>query len=307
MPPPIKREVKEMIKWEDLLYKTSELEKALLRFEPVLIPEKGFTGIWESTFELEHGFKAIVAYLEGGNRLGCRYTFVIVDNKIGHVLYGWAKGWRLPVPERGELKEFQQGSELTKAMARAKKEVLSFVDSLPRFYRENGKTFCKGGWYTTSLFALPRPTPSCLGEARVWSIKEGIYVYFPDGSYRLIPHRKWGEWLSIIEGYSLKLIGRQGDLLVFTSPCLPQLDDDWNVLDEVYFDNHVVTCKNKENSKIRYFSLMCGGYVFQPLDDNEFLVFTHPEHEKVEIEVPDDGCLVMLLPGTSRPFQNKID
>ncbi len=299
-----------MIKWEDLLYKTSELEKALLRFEPVLIPEKGFTGIWESTFELEHGFKAIVAYLEGGNRLGCRYTLVIVDNKIGHVLYGWAKGWRLPVPERGELKDFNKALDVAKAMAKAKREYLPPTRLLPLFVteqEEEGKVMHRDGWYSTSPYALPRPVPPCLEGARAWSIREGIYVFFPDRSYRLIPHRKWGEWLSIIEGYSLKLIGRQGDLLVFTSPCLPQLDDDWNVLDEVYFDNHVVTCKNKENSKIRYFSLMCGGYVFQPLDDNEFLVFTHPEHEKVEIEVPDDGCLVMLLPGTSRPFQNKID
>ncbi|HOQ51953.1 MAG TPA: hypothetical protein PK233_09020 [Candidatus Atribacteria bacterium] len=56
-----------MVKWEDLLYKTSALEKVLLDREPLNIPEKGFTGIWEETEQLDCGYKATISYVEGGN------------------------------------------------------------------------------------------------------------------------------------------------------------------------------------------------------------------------------------------------
>ena len=98
-----------MVKWEDLLYKTSALEKVLLDREPLNIPEKGFTGIWEETEQLDYGYKATISYVEGGNRLGYRYTFVIIQSGISDwAVYGWAQGWRLPVPERGELKDFNE-------------------------------------------------------------------------------------------------------------------------------------------------------------------------------------------------------
>ncbi len=303
-----------MVKWEDLLYKTSALEKVLLDREPLNIPEKGFTGIWEETEQLDYGYKATISYVEGGNRLGYRYTFVIIQSDISDwAVYGWSSGWRLPVPERGELKDFDEALVLAKAMAKAKREYLPPTRLLPLFVteqEEDGKVMHRDGWYSTSLYALPRPVPPCLEGARAWSIREGIYVFFPDRSYRLIPHRKWGEWLTILDNYGMELIGRQGDLLVFTSYHLPQPEDDWEMLDEECLDRHTITSRSHEEHtyKVCFDDFQYGGYIFHRVDEREdALVFTHPEHEKVEIEIPSQGCWVVLLGGTSHPFKKEID
>lgn len=311
-----------MIK-QELIYSTSKLEKILLKDEIITIPERGFKTLYERTFELDDD-KITVSYIEGGANCGCRYTFVIIQSiyqeLAGYVTYGWSKGWKLPVPERGELKDFRQKIIIANAMKGISKMALPYINEIPDF-RDEGRfaRHKKDGWLTNSIFALPRDSWM---EGKVWSIREGIYISFPDGSYRLIPHRVWGKWNMMLKDLFATFINRQGDLYVFTSDYLMLSSGEvydmfapanenkyirlpWELQKDnsISIDNHTIIFRGRGLSC----QLRDGSYAIKRADDDCVLEFIHPEHEKVEIELSSQIYLITLLPGTSHPFQRKVD
>jgi len=187
--------------WKDFLRVPSKLEGAILKQEKFSLPAKEFD-VYETEFITDDGYKATIAYIEGGMRNGIRYTFAILDNRIGHASYGWQEGWKLPVPVRGDMENIRYDiPEIDKvlySLSRARVELLPTVNLVPRF-RENedeGRYQHEDGWYTNSTFAIPRYVPPALKEQgvdRVWKIAEGMYVLCRDKSYKLIPYKEWDE------------------------------------------------------------------------------------------------------------------
>lgn len=294
---------------ENLLYSTSKLEKVFFSKEPFYVPDNGFTGMWEATATFDDEVKAIVSYMEGGAHLGDRYTFVVAQSPQGWATYGWAKGWRLPVPERGFIQDFVEEKNMLKALVWAEKGELPLIQNLPGFFtgrNVDGNFLHKDRWFTRSIYALPRPVPDFIKEAQVWSIREGIYISFPDGSYRLIPHRQWWEFMEVIRDYDLELIGRQGDLLVFSYEHPPIRDEevDFRPLEKESIDRHEIIIDGKAECQKLY---RIESFIFRSLGQEFTLTFTHPEHERMDVKVASNGCWVVLLPGTSHPFEKKID
>jgi len=121
--------------------------------------------------------------------------------------------------------------------------------------------------------ALPLAPPAWAKDARAWDIREGVYIAFTDGTYRLVPRREYYDFARAIQ-YAGPPIARQGDLLVFCQ----QLPEDMRAIyrrDGVTsdgIDHHVM-----ENGAI-----------------------THPEHGSLIL--PENWQTIILAPGSSRPF-----
>jgi len=187
------------------------------------------------------------------------------------------------------------------------------ISSLPGFRLVEGQNYYveeKSWWFVASQEVTSVSVPSCLKGAKAWDIpSEGIYIVFPDDSRRLVFHSDWKKWLSILKKYHLKLIARQGDLLAFTSTKQSVVMGGFvGETSVVYLHDHEI--KNPSRIAYKEFQTQYGGYTFDPDESKEgklILTFIHPEHDKVIVEVPKNGCWVMLLPGTSTPGKKKID
>jgi len=300
---------------KQLLYEPSCLEAALTpEYET---PQRGFHTLHErgeiSFVEGGESYRGSVTYVEGGANCGIRYTFVIVQPSFGSWEKretGWAVGFRLPVPIRAfppTLGKDIRGLE-------ARRELL-FPEEVPGFGEKErasraswwvppeGESYHQDGWYTTSVLVREIPTPEVLGAgARVYLLREGVYVAFPDGSSRLASYEDFFGFAVWNEPYAYETprsapTYRQGDLLVWERLLPPGATlEDAGPEHLVEFDRHQVRVPMDaqvcENGHTRiYCTAAC---------------VSHPEHRDLVLgQLPVLGVVycIELLPGTSRPFE----
>jgi hypothetical protein len=144
------------------------------------------------------------------------------------------------------------------------------------------------GWYTKTERVLRLAPPWWAPNAQAFDIREGVYLYFPDGTSRLCRRRYYYALESGPYPVSRTLLGRQGDLLFLgTGECLPirKVFSGWDgssiqtrllgETDVVELDRHRIDCGEE--------------------------VVTHPEHGTMDL--PTESWIAMLAPGTSNPFR----
>ncbi|MFA4819259.1 MAG: hypothetical protein WC621_05470 [Patescibacteria group bacterium] len=198
---------------------------------------------------------------------------------------------------------------LKKAVAQRTAEELKPINSVAGFTAtDNGIVHHQNGWYTLTDFALEIQSPEWAPGAQAWDIKEGIYIIFPDTSFRLIPRR---EYFGFLKLFCREPEYRQGDLLVFRGWNPPKKDSIQNCV-SIDIDRHTVSIQ--DGSAILYREAITAEWP----NDNSFgvvmvggakeetnVLLKHPEHEleKIQLKNEDEGYTFVLVPGTSRPFQ----
>lgn len=291
---------REEISLERLIYEPSGLEKALTGecgFPP--IPQKGYHTLYERSFETPT-HAVITAYLEGGNHCGDRISVVVArDFKESHAIWGWASGFRFPVPSMGRL-HISDVSDFAASIKRLQAKPLWHAWEVPGFDQSDGldaECFHSQGWYTKGLFAYELPAPTCLPDAVLFRIREGIYATFPDGSMRLMPPKEYYSF-----NLNEKPVARQGDLLVLKASYTIPYDD--NIGDNFDLDRHHLAF----SSPVHHVSWhLTNAVMFYPSDGSTTLTITHPEHETAVIPLEYAGYEACLLPGVSRPFSRNTD
>lgn len=237
-------------------------------------------------------------YIKGGLNDGCRAVIhtTIDDSEFGQRRrYYVGKLWGSSLVEcSAELAE-----EVLRGYASTCPKKLLEMDEVPGFKQEDSEyrlTTHKQGWYSESPFAIELPSPAWAPEARAFNIKEGVYLSFPDGSMRLVGRR---EFFSTPWNGDSKPFARQGDCLVYEWECmadavaakgeqavriiLPKEASVLNSANQDGLDHHSVSLDS---------------------DGGGCLVIGHPEHEELRVKVFEHGMMsVVLMPGTSRPFQ----
>jgi|GEM_PF-5643831 len=169
------------------------------------------------------------------------------------------------------------------------------------------------GWFTRSKIVYRVEKPEWF-EGDAFRIAEGIYITFPDGSYRLVQSAKeffsWPGWSlgpsiptdipGVISGYGGPT-HRQGDLMVWPAPGdLGEWEGELSfrglTLDTSHFLLVDESLPEGKGSLDRH--------TVERNDDGS-VVITHPEHATVEL--PAGKYIIGLLPGTSRPFSRDRD
>jgi len=300
---PIKREFAQIFKARPKIFTELNGEGG----EHLEVPHGGFHHVWETVIQTTDEWIITMAWVTGGERNGYRYTLAVAK-KEGIIRTGWMFGHKdyvlvRSVPDKAI--DALIGSQISE---------LLIIYNIPGFtdaWNEGPYFHHRDGWYSTGLFGIKvepvdcikTPIPSCVenelvAQPDVYSIREGIYIVFPDGSYRLMSRSKYRD----ISGWPLPHY-RQGDLLVWrlakecklviqsTIGIIKFLEDD-NIVRKYAIDNH------------------CINGIIEPKDGTNAYVqgpatIEHPEHGVLELQ---DGTFeVKLLPGTSRPFQGGID
>lgn len=161
----------------------------------------------------------------------------------------------------------------------------------------------RDGWYTRTEVSLPLPSPEWAPDSKAFDIREGIYLYFLDGSIRLVPRKEYYSFARWMEGQ--EVVARQGDVFVLGWRSRRNFPDraaagegreyqpDWAEVtpqsglprDAFQFPAHRVE-----------------------LEASNKLVLVHSEHEPVELGAWKEGQvpsqILVMMPGTSRPFQD---
>jgi len=264
-------------------------------------PLKGFHTLYETQFESADGYAVTWAWVVGGRNDGLRYT-IGVARKEAEILTGWERGHRDYV----FLRTIPEG--LASAIERLSSQKLLLIGELP-FFNDYGVH--RDGWHSNGLFAtkidpvkcIKTPVPSCADEELVlqpecWRIKEGVYILFPDNTYRLMSregYQRMAKWNPPDH--------RQGDLLVWRVP-------EWHSLVDKMWDR-VAELPEEGGDPMEYEidRHHIAGLVIETADsfDDGFVLYvqgpakiTHPEHEPLNL--PSGTFEVRLLPGTSYPF-----
>lgn len=294
--------------FDQLFYPRSLTLKALTGKDRLDVPMRGFTHMWEKEFETADGWHVTWAWVVGGRNNGCRYTIAIAQK--GHEHYeGWVYGHKDYVFMR------LMPSKAIRAIALLRPEALRLTFTLPGFYNHNDNSeneyriYHKDGWYSTGLFAIEIDPVSCIKtqtkhaddevvmQPDVFLIKEGVYIAFPDESYRLMSRE---EYRDIGELRTPNF--RQGDLMIWISHDVVGFGDDCQ--SQLDYDRHKITCLN-ENGKIKF--KFDQNHRLRMIYINSPFIVEHPQHGTLKIEGARQYA-IKLLPGTSRPFQSgRID
>jgi len=258
-------------------------------------PGRGFHTLYETQFETRDDYVVTWAWVTGGLGDGIKYTVAVaVNNDDGRdIKAGWVQGHKdyvflRPVP-----------NDFVNAIRRLTPEKLYLIGEVPGFEYTG---YHKDGWYSRGLFASRLQLPDCLKvvvdcasdelviQPEVWRIKEGVFILFPDDSYRL---------MEFDEYYALRFWDRpdyrQGDLMFYKANVRNlKIEEMINEGDTVKVDRHVITAQ-----AIRSDQGTKKMYLFGKVR------VEHPEHGVLDI--PDGVYYYEILPGTSRPFQGGID
>ncbi len=157
---------------------------------------------------------------------------------------------------------------------------LPLAGSMPAVGEPPAQYQHKDGWYTRSERALHVRSPQWAPNASVYDIREGIYIVFSDGTFRLVPRREYYEKLEWDEPEA-----RQGDLLLWHNP-QKGVDRPIATDEPEYFDRHKIVAQ-----------------------DDGSAVVTHPEHGELVVSAPglNQPLYAAIAPGTSRPFERESD
>ncbi len=260
---------------DGLFFKRPLIVDVLAKDNSIVCPDRGFRTVHEVQFNDLDNYVVTWAWLEGGMYNEIRYTLAVAV-KDGIKKVGWVRGHKdyvfiRPIPNK-----------LLSAAKFATSKSLELIDLVPGF-GPSGKHVDR--WFSHGLFAVEDDdVPECLGDkVRAWRIKEGMYITFPDGSYRLMRVEDYEnvKWWDDPEY-------RQGDLFVWQianpNTC------DGNILSEYLLEQHHIACNN----------------VIKVLQDNLGVLIEGPaiiKHFEYEtLELPNGIFEIRLLPGTSKPF-----
>ncbi len=190
------------LKMKDIMYMMNPLEEVLENDiqRRIEFPVKGFHTLYarkESVKGTTIGpeWPAAIAYIVGGGNCGIRYSAVAVnDYETLHI--GVAEGFRFPVAKSGSTYIYQ---DLLNACRGLQEKPLLRVDEVEGFNGADSLPFThKDGWYTKSIFTYEYDispdisSHGVLGDgAHAYSLREGVYVVFPDKSFRLIPYKEF--------------------------------------------------------------------------------------------------------------------
>jgi len=280
-------------------------------------PGNGFHSLYEAKFQTADGYTVHWAWVIGGSGDGIKYTVAVAVNEDEEerevVKTGWERGHKSYVLERPVPREF------TNSIRHLVPGKLFLIDEVPGFDVDGNH---RDGWFSKGLFALKLSVPDCLTinvecadpelviQPECWRIKEGVFIVFPDDSYRLMGFM---DYLTIRQW--VRPTYRQGDLMFFklqvgiefnsdgepvSKPCdyLPArhgytfdvYKGGYNV-DRHNVDGLVVIRKSKAEDIYERDIILVGPAVAR-----------HPEHE--ELKIPEGQYEIIMLPGTSRPFRS---
>lgn len=190
------------------------------------------------------------------------------------------------------------------AADRAKRRVaLIPAHEVPGFEQNEGRLVHLQGWLSASFYAMPMDSPEFAPEAKVWDIREGVYMSFPDGSIRLARRPDyWSFWREFMDR---QVVSRQGDLLFFVNirnvwdfPSVATEADHRRVFGH---DLGLYVTAGGPGTVGQRFSVRPEAEIDRHVFSSEDWVVRHPEHG--EMPLPTGDWVAVLLPGTSRPFQ----
>lgn len=290
---------------DKLIYRPNMLERMLQsNGQRISMPHLRYHTLYTKRYRLDDNAEAVAAYLVGGENCGCRYSVVVIKEADGSITCGSAERFCFPVPEEMENAP-QLLDDILKACRGLQEKPLLHVAEIPGFRDVEGLMEHRDGWYTKSIHSYEYDEFHVQvfgGGARAFPLKEGVYVYFPDGSYRLIPTREfWEDGWAYMDAPTC----RQGDLLAW-------YDGDWrrggergvrSDEDVIVVDRHKITAVYDDTEdKIAYRRYIVSGTRNDfYLPEGVCLQITHPEHDTKIISEPGWWKLI-LLPGTSRPY-----
>jgi hypothetical protein len=247
-------------------------------------------------------------YLEGGANSGCRVLVEIEDQNGGQHI-ATAQGLHAR-----ETVRTLDTSALVRAMQRAADNgvgTLLDIASVPGFEPRSkihnsaeNVAYHRDGWFTTSRFSIETAAPAWAPDARAFDLREGIYLVFADGTFRLVPKRDYFKGYPFEESQLHHRDGsppdaRQGDLLFYEIPGIARDADE--VADESStedYDRHLVDGWRL----IEAARELTNGRHQRPSDVWAWPTITHPEHGVMELE---GVYKVVFAPGVSRPFSRE--
>jgi hypothetical protein len=147
-----------------------------------------------------------------------------------------------------------------------------------------------GGWYTKTERVLRLAPPWWAPDAQAFDIREGVYLYFADGTSRLARRREYYRFEDPRhESLSFRrVLARQGDLLFLSNSVNnSRIFEDWDRGEDVPVSDNEVIDVNRHHID------MTRGVV------------QHPEHGTMPL--PSETWLAIFEPGTSRPFADGND
>lgn len=168
------------------------------------------------------------------------------------------------------------------------------MEEVPGFSRDaDGTIRHKHGWFTRGERALELATPRWMESngsgAKIFDIREGIYIYFQDGSIRLSGRKEWYQFHDAMRS-AAHIWCRQGDCFLVTM---------W-LGSDIWFE-----AVSLDPTKSLTATLGRHSVDLTPLEMKNNWSLTHPEHEKAE--GPGNPNWMVLLPGSSRPFSRHGD
>jgi hypothetical protein len=146
-----------------------------------------------------------------------------------------------------------------------------------------------GGWHTRTERVLRLAPPWWAPDAQAFDIREGVYLYFPDGTSRLSSRRDYYRFADDYEFKFRKVLTRQGDLLFLSGSVTNDIFEGW-------YGNTMQT------HPVGGVEIIDVGR--HHIDTGEKVV-THPEHGTMPL--PSETWLAIFEPGTSRPFAGARD
>lgn len=176
----------------------------------------------------------------------------------------------------------------------------SKISDVPGFYL-NG--LHKDGWYSSHPYAIKiQGSPSWAPDAQAWKIKKGVYISYPDQSYRFVTTKLYYD----IETKNLDNFAnwpprmRQGDCLIFEE-CISLHTNHYPTELHASYDNINLGRHEVHGSSLFYFE--------ECIYTQSGFSILHPEHDRLDVPKPNPerGWRIQLAPGTSRPFQRTED
>jgi hypothetical protein len=140
----------------------------------------------------------------------------------------------------------------------------------------------KSGWYTKTERVLCLMPPWWAPDAQAFDIREGIYIHFPDDTFRLASRRDYYRF----EGPELsfrRVLTRQGDLLFLSNAGSNCVFEGWG---------GSIQTRNASESDAEFINR-------HRINITRGTV-THHEHGTMSL--PSEPWLAILEPGTSHPF-----
>jgi hypothetical protein len=238
------------------------------------LPDLGLVRYFQVFARLEMGDGDGVYYVVAGAHSGVRVLAEFSEGALVGIALWKLHPPTLRMPRSEEVDKIL--SFLRRAADQCQPTDLALIQEVGGFHQgADGYWYHRDGWFTESVIALPIPPPAWAPDAQAWDFREGIYLTFPDGSYRLV--RRW-EYYDFKRQAACAPIARQGDCLFYTCSFG---NYSTRVEDGAVLGRHKVSVRDGQ------------------------MEVSHPQHGTMTL--PAEAAYMVLEPGTSSPFQRGYD